>query len=206
MVVNPMMHKFRTPFLFAVILMFLMDLYTFQAIRTLMRFCHPKTKTLVYILYWVVSVSSILTFVFLPFLQTESWPKNIKAVIFSIIIGLFLAKFIVGIFLLLDDIRRGFEWIMEKLMPRGEIRDAVESSGITRSVFISRLSLLVGGSFFATIIYGFSNKYNYQIRRHQLKFDRLPSGFRGLKIVHISDIHSGSFTNLEKVEPGVRMV
>jgi hypothetical protein len=39
-----------------------------------------------------------------------------------------------------------------------------------------------------------------------LNFDTLPEPFKGLRIVHISDIHSGSFTNKEAVEKGVQKI
>jgi uncharacterized protein len=55
-------------------------------------------------------------------------------------------------------------------------------------------------------LYGFSNKYNYQIKNVKLQFDNLPPSFKGLRIVQISDIHSGSFMDKEAVEHGVEMI
>jgi predicted MPP superfamily phosphohydrolase len=63
--------------------------------------------------------------------------------------------------------------------------------------------MLLGGGLFGSLVYGFSNKYNYQLRRLQLAFENLPSSFKGLKIVHISDIHCGSFTDKHAVKRGV---
>ncbi len=70
-----------------------------------------------------------------------------------------------------------------------------DAASISRSVFMSWLGLGVGGTLFSTLIYGFTNKYNYKIHRIKLAFDNLPPAFKGLKIVQLSDIHSGSFTN-----------
>ena len=53
------------------------------------------------------------------------------------------------------------------------------------------------------MIYGFGNKYRYELRRVKLAFDNLPASFKGLKILHISDIHSGSFTDKHAVTQGV---
>ncbi len=55
-------------------------------------------------------------------------------------------------------------------------------------------------------MYGFTNKYNYQLRKIRLSFNNLPKAFKGLKIVQISDIHSGSFNDKAAVERGVDMV
>src|SRR5678815_2892452 len=59
---------------------------------------------------------------------------------------------------------------------------------------------------FGTLIYGFGNKYRYQLRRFQLAFTDLPPSFKGLKIVQISDIHSGSFTDKIAVQKGVKKI
>ncbi|MEJ7767788.1 MAG: metallophosphoesterase, partial [Chitinophagaceae bacterium] len=59
------------------------------------------------------------------------------------------------------------------------------------------------GTLFGSLVYGFSNTYNYQVKRVKRSFENLPLGFRGTKIIHISDIHSGSFTDKQAVEKGV---
>src|SRR5258708_3477879 len=74
---------------------------------------------------------------------------------------------------------------------------------ISRSAFLSWLGIGLGGTLFSSLVYGFSNKYKYEVRRVRLTFDNLPASFRGLKIVQISDIHSGSFGNPQAVSRGV---
>jgi predicted MPP superfamily phosphohydrolase len=59
---------------------------------------------------------------------------------------------------------------------------------------------------FGSLLYGFGNKYRYHIKRIPLAFDNLPVSFKGLKIVQISDIHSGSFTDKKAVMHGVNMI
>lgn len=53
---------------------------------------------------------------------------------------------------------------------------------------------------------GFTNKYRYQLKKVKLNFPNLPDAFKGLKMVHISDVHSGSFTDKKAVEHGVQMI
>jgi predicted MPP superfamily phosphohydrolase len=48
--------------------------------------------------------------------------------------------------------------------------------------------------------------HKYQIRRVSIPIKNLPPSFEGLKIIHISDIHSGSFYNKEAVLKGINMV
>jgi predicted MPP superfamily phosphohydrolase len=66
--------------------------------------------------------------------------------------------------------------------------------------------LAAGGTLFGSFVYGFSNKYNYKVKRMQLAYENLPASFKGLKIVHISDIHSGSFTDKKSVQHGIEKI
>ncbi|ULT45957.1 metallophosphoesterase [Niabella defluvii] len=59
---------------------------------------------------------------------------------------------------------------------------------------------------FSSFIYGLSNKYNYQVKSIKIPFANLPAAFKGLKIVHISDIHTGSFTNYKAVNKGIDLI
>jgi predicted MPP superfamily phosphohydrolase len=80
------------------------------------------------------------------------------------------------------------------------------SEGISRSAFLNWLGLAAGGTLFTTLVYGFSNKYKYDVKKLQLSYDNLPPSFKGLKIVHISDIHSGSFTDKKAVLHGIEKI
>jgi predicted MPP superfamily phosphohydrolase len=84
--------------------------------------------------------------------------------------------------------------------------ESFSAGGISRSVFLSWLGLGAGASLFGTLVYGFGNKYRYKVHRLKLTFENLPAAFRGLKIVHLSDIHSGSFTDKQAVLKGVEKV
>ena len=186
-------------------IMLLLDLYVFQIIKVLSINSGIRTKSLIFTIYWLFSFLSIVILFLLPLFENLS--KGTRSIIFSVIIGVFLGKLIASVFFLVDDLRRGIQWMAAKLMFRNTEGEAIQESGkISRSVFLSWLGLGFGGTLFSSLIYGFSNKYNYEIKRVQLKFSNLPSSFKGLRIVQISDIHSGSFTDLEAVEKGVKEI
>ena len=148
----------------------------------------------------------IILFLFLPFLNTERWPKNLRNYLFATIVGFFFAKLLASVFFLVDDLRRAIQWAVAKIFFRNTEGESQVNEGISRSVFLSWLGIGIGGSLITSLVYGFSNKYNYQIRRVPLSFPNLPPAFRGLKIVQISDIHSGSFDNKKSVEKGVQKI
>ena len=184
----------------------LMDTYIFQAIKTVSQSASPKTKTIIYAIYWTLSALVIVTFLIFMFTDHNFLGKRFRTYLFATAIGLFLSKIIIVVFLFVDDIRRLIQWVAGRVSKPYYIEDAVKGEGITRSVFLSWLGLAAGGTLFGSFLYGFSNKYNYNVKRIQLAYDNLPAAFKGLKIVHISDIHSGSFTDKKAVAHGVEKI
>jgi len=187
-------------------IMLLLDVYVFMTVRTVSQSSGEKTKIVVYSIYWLVSATAIVTILLFPYVQ---WFQNniiFRNYIFAIIVGLFFAKIIASVFFLVDDLRRGAMWVMAKLFPKTGVDFVQEQNHISRSAFLSWTGIVFGGSLFTTLVYGFSNKYNYRLKKIKLSFDNLPSSFKGLKIVQISDIHSGSFTDKAAVNRGVDMV
>lgn len=185
--------------------MVLLDIYFFQALKTITQSASSKTRLIVFICYWTISVGAIAFLIILPYLQFEN--RALRNTIFACVAGLFFAKIISCTFFLIDDIRRGVQWIAGKILfSKTEGENYQEGAEISRSVFLSWMGLIAGGGLFGSLVYGFGNKYRYQLKRMQLAFEKLPSTFKGLKIVHISDIHSGSFTDKEAVKRGVEKV
>lgn len=198
----------RTPlgaFIF-IIVMLLLDAYVFQVIRTVSQSASPKTRIIIFSIYWTISIIAVIGFIFFIFTGPDFLSRKFRTYLFATIIGLFLAKFLAVVFFLVDDIRRVLQWTAGKLFFRNTEGAQLNDDGISRSVFLSWLGLAAGSTLFGSLIYGFSNKYNYQLKRISLKFDNLPASFKGLKIVHFSDVHSGSFTNKEAVKHGVEKI
>ncbi len=190
-----------------IVIMLLLDLYVFQVIKALASGASEKTRLVIYSVYWILSVSAIAFLIFLPYFNTDTWPKTLRNYLFATFIGLFVAKLLAAIFFVLDDARRGITWVLSKIFPETDTETNTNAAwNLSRSAFLSWLGIGVGGSFLGTFIYGFSNKYNYHLKRIQLTYNNLPAGFKGLKIIHISDIHSGSFGDKGAVQKGVDMV
>ncbi|MBS1640106.1 MAG: metallophosphoesterase [Bacteroidetes bacterium] len=187
-------------------IMLLVDFYVFQVVKSVSQNTSEKTKLIVAIVYWVVSITALALLISFPYIQYFQTSKNLRNYVFAIIAGLFFAKLLASVFFLIDDIRRLFMWIGSKLFSNTGAHFADEGGNISRSVFMNWLGIGIGGTLFGTLLYGFSNKYNYQVRKIKLAFENLPTAFKGLKIVHISDIHSGSFQNKEAVQHGVDLI
>jgi len=198
----------RTPLgaLIVIVILLLMDTYIFQAIKTVSQNVSPKAKVIIYSIYWALTAIAITCFILFVFTEQNFMGKKFRTYLFATFIGLFLAKLIAIVFFLIDDIRRGIQWIAGKVFFNNTDVDSMSGDGISRSTFLSWLGLAAGGTLFGSLMYGFSNKYNYHVKRIQLAYDNLPAAFKGMKIVHISDIHSGSFTNKAAVAHGVEKI
>jgi predicted MPP superfamily phosphohydrolase len=190
-----------------IVIMLLLDLYVFQIVKALAAGASVKTRFIIYSVYWTLSVSAVTFLILLPYFNSDSWPKTLRNYLFATFVGLFVAKLLAAIFFILDDARRGITWVLSKIFPETDTETNTNAAwNLNRSAFLSWLGIGVGSSFLATFVYGFSNKYNYKLKRIKLTYNNLPNGFKGLKIIHISDIHSGSFSDKQAVQRGVDMV
>lgn len=187
-------------FLFVLLIV---DLYVFQVLKTVALTWSPKVKLIVLGTYIGVSILSYLLMLSIVFTNYESWHKLLRTYAFAIVIGLFLAKFLASTFFVVDDVRRVVQWAGSFIFPNWNPKNTGSGTGITRSMFLSWAGLAVGGGLFTSLVYGFGNKYRYHLQKVALNFSNLPAAFKGFKIIHISDIHSGSFTDKEAVKKGI---
>ncbi|HEX5652809.1 MAG TPA: metallophosphoesterase [Chitinophagaceae bacterium] len=196
----------NSPFWWVLIgFMILLDIYCFQAIKVVAQSASPKTRTIIYASYWVISALAIILLLVLPYLHFEQQAKLFRATIFAVVAGLFFAKLFASLFFLIDDLRRATQWAAGKFFPP-KIDLASADQRLSRSAFLSWTGMILGSGLFGSLIYGFWNKYRYQLKRVKLSFENLPSAFRGIKVIHISDIHSGSFTDKAAVRKGVEKI
>ncbi len=191
-------------------IMLLLDFYVFQAVKTVSQYASPLSKTIIQFTYWGISVltlASLISLPYIPFLQTN---KIFRNYVFAILFGLFLAKLIGSIIFMIDDIRRLFTLIAQQFTAPKAVLPSAEAvsadAGIPRSTFLSWAGIGMGTALFGTLLNGFSNKYNYKVKRISLSFANLPQAFKGLRIVHISDIHSGSFNDKAAVNHGIDLI
>jgi predicted MPP superfamily phosphohydrolase len=198
----------NSPFWWVLIaFMVLLDVYFFQALKTVTASATPRTKLIIYSIYWVLSITAMVVLMALPYIHFDKQAKLGRSTVFALIIGLFFAKLIAAFFFMLDDLRRGVQWLLYKINNKHS-KEAVSAGveGISRSAFLSWMGMLAGGGLYGTLVYGFGNRYRYQVKQVQVIDATIPAAFKGLKMVHLSDIHAGSFTNKAAVQKGVQLI
>ncbi|MCH5599388.1 metallophosphoesterase [Niabella ginsengisoli] len=188
--------------------MILIDLYVFFSVRSLF-VSGARSRSLYTIVYWSFSAIALGLLLLLPYFQFSEQSKILRSVVFVLIFAFFMGKLIAALFFFIDDLRRSVQWIAGKIFSaNNEISEIAGETGdrISRSSFLTWLGIISGASVFSSFIYGLSNKYNYQVKNIKIPFANLPAAFKGLKVVHISDIHTGSFTNYKAVNKGIDMI
>lgn len=198
----------RTPLgtFILVVIMILLDIYVFMAIKSVSHSASSKIRTIIFSIYWLIAVVALVGLLVFIFTGPEFLPKKFRTYLFASILAFVFGQLVSSVFFLIDDVRRLIQWLAGKAFFRNTEVSQMNADGISRSAFLSWLGLAAGTTLFGSLIYGFSNKYNYKVKRVKLSFDNLPPGFKGMKIVHFSDVHSGSFMNKRAVEHGVEKI
>jgi hypothetical protein len=177
-----------------------LDVYAFQAVRSWLSPYKPSRRKLGHAVYWGLSLLALTFLLLNVFEVTESWSKTAKMTIRVALFLLWICKLPIVLLLGIDDLRRGTAWTFNKLSPVSE-RDT------SRSRFLSKMALFAGGIPLATLTYGVvRNGYRYRRFAADVPVKNLPAGLAGLKIVQISDMHSGSWTRSEPLKKAVEMI
>ena len=194
----------RNP-LFLVILitvLILIDFYIYHVLRILTQGASNGTRTTVGLIYWALCIMSVGSFLLFPYFTNPYF----KQYIFSIGIGWVLTQIFMVLFFLMDDLRRGAFWTMGQAASIAGAKFMNTEKGIPRSTFLSWLGVGLSSTLFFSLLYGFGNKYNYKLVKKKISLKGLPLAFKGFKIIHISDIHSGSLKDKAAVLKGIELI
>jgi predicted MPP superfamily phosphohydrolase len=192
-------------FVFLILIFAIIEYYAFTAIRFSIRNVKNPYKTSILLTYIAITLLWFLSIAMFPVLRTMDMSKAMRNFLVSFSMGILITKILIAIILLIDDLRRGTTHLLS-LFYNKETMPLVLEKGMSRSEFINKFALLFGGTIFGTMLYGMSNRYNYTIKNISLSFANLPKAFKGMKIVQISDIHSGSLSDLTAVEKGIEKI
>ncbi|MCP3930474.1 MAG: metallophosphoesterase [Bacteroidetes bacterium] len=187
-------------FLILIAILLALDLYAFQAIKHIAVNWSTSVRSLLYSVYWLIPAIAISAILIFNYLDTSSWNRNLIVALRTILFIAYISKFLMVSVLFIDDLRRlimaGYEGVAGN-----------QGFDKSRSRFLSRMAMVFGGIPFLTLTYGIiRNPYRYKLFRKKIKIKNLPHALEGLKIVQISDIHSGSFTLKEPVQLAIDMI
>jgi len=185
----------KTNFIILLAVFFTIEIYVYQAIRNI------TTNNYIRIGYWVFTLLAygIILYWILTFNKASRDHQQIQLMVSAMMIFV-LPKLLSVMFLLIGDFTRflefGFKYFTAK-----------ENYFPERRKFISTTALAAAGIFSALAIDGIIfGKYRHTVRKVKLRFKNLPENFKGYKIVQISDVHSGSFFNPQKLQKAIDLI
>ena len=190
---------------FALVFIVLLEYYAFTAFRYAIRSIKPSYKLPLTVFFVSLMVAWFLVLLSFPALRTSDMNRSLKNVLVSFAMAFFIMKLMVGVFYLIDDIRRGMFYLTSRLYHTENVPVRVVS-GMTRSDFLAQTGLWISGILFGTMWYGTMNRYRYSVKNISLSFPNLPKAFKGMRLVQISDIHSGSFSDTQAVQRGIQKI
>lgn len=120
--------------------------------------------------------------------------------IMAFLVFFLLPKVVFTTAYLIEDIFRLSRWSKNKFISK-------QNKSFHRNRIFTRIVLSLTVFVALSIIYGiFIGKYNYKVRQEIVHFETLPPAFNGMRILHISDLHVGSWDNKKAIEKGIRLI
>lgn len=114
----------------------------------------------------------------------------------------FLPKIIIFLFLFSEDLIQ-FIYAVGRFASGNRSGDFMPD----RRRFVSLVALGIAAIPFASLAYGMKwGKYRFRVIRQTIGFKDLPQAFDGFRILQISDVHSGSFDNEEKIRHAIDLI
>ena len=174
------------------------ELYAYQAFKTVVK------KKWVLNAYKIISLLSII-FVFYGFSKFDRANGQTRddMITFGVLLLFLVPKMILTIIMFGEDIYRFIVGIFNNFYPKDKGQKFLNS----RRKFVSQIGLGLASVPFLSLIYGMTiGKYNFKVIHQTLEFKDLPDDFDGFKITQISDVHSGSFDNPEKINYAIDLI
>ncbi len=169
--------------LLIIFLFVLGDIYFFQAFSTVIH------GSIWHNMYWGIDILLFLGVFILIFLRRTGYDAQRTATsLITAFLIVFIPKLLAVPFLFVEDLMRIF------------------SSFPPRSLFLSEIVLFLAGAMLLVIFFGLTKgRYFYKVREEVLTFPDLPAAFDGFKITQLSDIHSGSLSDIKRVRKGIEL-
>jgi hypothetical protein len=182
-----------------------MEIFAYQTFMDWSRNLKSPYKQIFTITYISLAIGFWIFMFAFPILRTFTTYPTLKAVISIIIMAFAFAKIMMAGIASLDYFKRIIAYIITFFYAKDAAPQMV-TDAMSRSTFIRNLAIGAGGTLFGMVLYGSTNRYNYLVRNVKVPIPNLPDDLAKLKIVQISDIHSGSFTDKNAVLKGIQKI
>ncbi|PKP45022.1 MAG: hypothetical protein CVT95_09745 [Bacteroidetes bacterium HGW-Bacteroidetes-12] len=193
--------------IFASLFILVLDWYYYRSVKNFTKNFTPKIKATFRFSYWAFTflVITFLIFMTTYFINKTAMPKFARTYMMGFIFMVVVSKIIGIVFLMLYDVQSLTLFIKKNIIKKFYPKKIEKSIG--RRSFLKKSVIIASAIPFGTLLFGIVNSaFDFTIRRQKLKLKNLPSAFKGLKIIQISDIHTGSFITTTPLEDAVQLI
>jgi len=179
----------------------IMDLYLWYSIKRTSCYDHTFLRILLIILFWLpltLLVSMIIFGLFYSFIQ---WNITLRTWLISLIIVTFLSKTFPLLSLFISDVI----CFMKRLVRKAKVERSLNLVKKNRSLLFS--GWIIGGICWIILVVGMIiGPYHFVTKNIIIPIQDLPRSLNHLRIVHISDIHLGSWNNKKELDRAVGII
>lgn len=180
------------------IVFLIVEIYAYQSLKLLF-----KNKTFLMV-YKIISVLLffIILFYLIKFDRKLGMTRQNMYTMGALLL-VFVPKLVVAFFMFGEDFIRVLTGLVNFFINSDDKAAFLPS----RRKFVSQIGLGVAAIPFLSLIYGITiGRYNYKVIKQRLFFADLPDEFDGFTVTQISDVHSGSFDNPEKINYAIDLI
>ncbi|WP_114752191.1 metallophosphoesterase [Pleomorphovibrio marinus] len=181
----------------------LLNGYTFQGIKTMVAdWESDRLRLWVKVGYWLL-MGGIMLWILAAFIRImrDGQISTSSQQVLNVMLTLTVTQLTIILFLFGEDVYRTLASAVNFLKNSSEDPQGYMPE---RRKFVSQIAFAVASIPFAGFVYGvWKGKYHFRVIRQTVYFEDLPEAFDGFTITQLSDIHAGSFTDMEAVQKGI---
>jgi predicted MPP superfamily phosphohydrolase len=178
-----------------------LDVYLWFSVSRKVATLHKAVRWLITLLYWsptITLVTLIATGIFASF---TTWDIAARTYFMALIAMVYICKLPPIFFLVMADITR---------IIKGALRNNLSgfsSAPAKRPKWMVATGWTIGSLAFVTLVFGIVfGTYHFKVRESTITLPELPASFDGLRIVQVSDIHTGSWTCKNQMKEAVTII
>ena len=186
--------------IFLILLLIAIDVYfylgTVSSIKSIFQ------SSIFELIYWFIAISTYAYIIYLIFFVAGTNSQyGANNIVYQSLLFVFIFSKLTGCLpLIIDDILRFFRFITSFIT---DTRD----HDIHRLEFLKKSAILLSGTLLASLMIGMKwGRYNFKKNYQDIFLKDWPSSLNNYKIVHISDLHLGSFNDVNKFNEVVDII
>ncbi|RLD77032.1 MAG: metallophosphoesterase [Bacteroidetes bacterium] len=186
----------------------LLDLYLWVSIRKMLRSWKRILRFAFTFIYWLPFALMIVLGIASLFANLYLWKPHLVTYVGGVIFIVYGAKLFSIAFFLLADLIKIIRHVIRFTYHKSRKKPCPDpAKRISRANFLRNIGLIGGGFVLSGMIIGAVRwAYDFRIRRVSLRYPVLPRELEGVKMVQISDLHLGSWTNKDALKEAVEVI